>query len=78
MCLLQHAFCFPFEDCFQLICSISSVSITEGVYGQSNHCRSYQSLYSLAKSATLLICEYNWRLNKHVPDERKENQLMSK
>lgn len=46
--MLQQAFSFPFEEGLQLICIISSVSFTEGVYRQRNHHRYYHSLYSLA------------------------------
>lgn len=67
----NRRFSFPFEECLQLICITWSISFTEGVYCQRNHCRSYQSLHSPAKSDTLLICEFNWRLNQHVPDTRE-------
>lgn len=74
MCLLRQAFFFFFLLLLlwfvsDVMCSISSASITEGVYCQCNHCRSYHSLYSPAKSATCLTWEFNPRLNKHTRRE---------
>lgn len=72
MCVLRQAFFFPLLLWWfvsDVMCNISSASITEGVYCQCNHCRSYQRLYSPDKSATCLTWEFNPRLNKHTRGE---------